>query len=68
MTKEQSKTQITSKQKAAELAMAQIQDRFGEGSIMRLGIGVKASSAAFCLLVICVLLCSFVINKQLLIK
>ncbi|HLA26213.1 MAG TPA: recombinase RecA [Patescibacteria group bacterium] len=41
MTKEQSKTQITSKQKAAELAMAQIQDRFGEGSIMKLGIGVK---------------------------
>ncbi|TAN57778.1 recombinase RecA [Patescibacteria group bacterium] len=41
MAKEQSKTQITSKQKAAELAMAQIQDRFGEGSIMKLGIGVK---------------------------
>lgn len=41
MSKESSKPQITSKQKAAELAMAQIQERFGEGSIMKLGAGVK---------------------------
>lgn len=35
--KEEQKSHLTDKQKAAELAVAQIQERFGEGAIMKLG-------------------------------
>ena len=41
MAKDQSKNQAIDKKKAAELAMEQIQERFGEGAIMRLGVGTK---------------------------
>lgn len=41
MGKEPVKNQLSDKKKAAELAMAQIQDRFGEGSIMKLGATSK---------------------------